>query len=103
MFLERLDKPVLNTTYYVPNNNVNDMPNCTKYCHDRSQEACENVNLELFKDRGTRGFPSAENWLKESALPTGNNLKQGSVACARYAVRNFRRVRLSWRQTRSQT
>lgn len=81
MFLERLDKPVLNTTYYVPNNNVNDMPNCTKYCHDRSQEACENVNLELFKDRGTRGFPSAENWLEESALPTGDNLKLGSVAC----------------------
>lgn len=81
MYLERLDTPVVDTKYYVRIGNQNDMPNCTKYCHDRAQEVCENPNLSLFRGRGPGGFPNAENWLEESALPTGSEPKLGSVAC----------------------
>lgn len=81
MILERLDKPILNTKYYIPNNNENDMPNCTKYCHDRGQEACENIELKLFKDIGVKGFPMADKWLEHSALPTGTEVKPFSIAC----------------------
>lgn len=81
MILERLDKPILNTKYYIPNNNENDMPNCTKYCHDRAQEACENIELKLFKDIGVKGFPMADKWLEHSALPTGTEVKPFSIAC----------------------
>lgn len=81
MILERLDKPILNSKYYIPNNNENDMPNCTKYCHDRAQEVCEDVNLKLFKDISVKGFPMADKWLEHSALPTGTEVKPFSVAC----------------------
>lgn len=81
MILERLDRPVLNTEYYVPNNDENDMPNCTKYCHDRAQEICENIFLKLFKNISEKGFPMADKWVEYSALPTGTELKPFSIAC----------------------
>lgn len=81
IYLERLDPPVLYTTHYQPNGNDNDMPNCTKYCHDRAQEACENINLKLFSDRESIGFPMADKWLEKSAFPTGKEPRTGSIAC----------------------
>lgn len=80
MFLERLDAPILGTEYYKPNGTATDMPNCTKYCHDRSQESCQNPSLKMFKDSGASGFPEADNWLDKTILPTGNDPKAGSVA-----------------------
>ena len=81
MYLERLDKPVLNSEYYVPAGTENDMPNCTKYCHDRAQEACEKTDLRLFKDIDVKGFPMADTWIQHSILPTGKDLRTGSIAC----------------------
>ena len=80
MFLERLDAPRLGTKYYHNNGNENDMPNCTKYCHDRAQESCENKELKLFTDRVPNGFPSADKWLDNSSFPTGSKPRVGSIA-----------------------
>ena len=78
-FLERLDPPVYGSEYYKNLNTVNDMPNCTKYCHDRAQEACGNKNLQLFTDRGPGGFPGASSWLEHSALPVSDTGRLGSI------------------------
>lgn len=77
-FLERLDAPELGTEYYPKLNNANDMPNCTAYDCDRVHEACGNKNLILFTDRGAYGFPEAENWLVNSALPVKD---AGALGC----------------------
>lgn len=80
-YLERLDAPVIGTTYYKANNDENDMPNCTKYCHDRAQEAVGNTQLRLFTDIGIKGFPMADKWLAHSALPVSDTPKLGSICC----------------------
>ena len=78
-FLERLDPPVYGSEYYPRIGNANDMPNCTKYCKDRAHEAVGNNNLQLFTDRGPGGFPSADNWLTNSALPVVDIGKLGCI------------------------
>lgn len=80
MFLERLDPPKIGTKYYRNNGNLNDMPNCTKYSHDRAQEACEDKELKLFTDRVPNGFPPADEWNDHSSYATGSVPKVGSVA-----------------------
>ena len=81
MYLIRTVPPKLNTKYYVPNGNENDMPNCTKDCHDRAQEACEDITLKLFTDIDIGGFPMADKWIEHSALPVGDVAKVGSICC----------------------
>lgn len=80
MYLERLDAPIISTEYYQNLGNDNDMPNCTKYCHDRSQESCENPTLKMFKTHSAEGFPDADKWLQDTILVTGDDPKIGSVA-----------------------
>jgi len=80
MFLERLDAPELAKPYYLPNGNINDMPNCTKYYVGRAHEAVEDPTIILFKGRGAFGFPEADNMINDSLLETGEQIKLGAGA-----------------------
>lgn len=78
-YLERLDKPVLGTTYYKALNSTLDMPNCTKYCTDRAHEAVGDTQLKLFEDLSAGGFHRADKWITYSALPTGDEPREASI------------------------
>lgn len=88
MYLERLVKWGIETSkYYVPLgpfnfNQPNDntqMPNCTRYCNQRGNEACE-AESPIAIGRVDGSFGNAKDWWFESPLPKGFILKPGSIA-----------------------
>ena len=89
MFLTRLSKSGIDTSKYYQTkkfnkalNTTNDMPNCVCYDTCRTYEASQvDEPFIMFKNRSAGGYPDAENWYKETILPKGSQLKEGSIAC----------------------
>ena len=87
MYLERLNIFADDNKYYSYGgafyncDYVNMMPNCTEYCLLRTFEAMEtDAPVQLFNGRSALGYPKAKDWLKDTILPTGTELKDGCVA-----------------------
>lgn len=79
MFLERTSNSgILESEYYVFNGNAIDMPNCTRYAHDRAKEECWDVNLEAARPSG--GFGNAKHWYSTTSLPKGSEMRVGAIA-----------------------
>lgn len=79
MFLERLSRNgIEESPFFKRWGNSNDMPNCTRFDYDRTQEACDNPNIYIARPES--GFNIAKMWWYESPYPKGNEIKVGATA-----------------------
>ena len=88
MYLERLNTAGMETSpYYAPNGKFNpagkyddtQMPNCTRYCNCRANEALNAKTPQSIAKVGG-GFGNAKEWWSQSPLPKGYTLKPGCIA-----------------------
>ena len=86
MYLERLGIFSEDNKYYQYGGEfyncsyANMLPNCTEYCLLRTFEAMEtDAPVQLFNGRSALGYPKAKDWLKDTVLPTGTELKSGCI------------------------
>ena len=79
MFLERLSKNgIEESPFFKRWGTSGDMPNCTRYAYDRTQEACDNPNIYIARPES--GFDTAKKWWYESPYPKGSEIRCGAVA-----------------------
>lgn len=89
MFLTRLSKSGIDTSKYYQTKKfnkalgtINDMPNCVCYDVCRTYEICQvDEPFIMFKNRSAGGYPDADSWYRDTILPKGKDLKEGSIAC----------------------
>lgn len=88
MYLERLSVDGISASpYYTPGGRFNpagkyddtQMPNCTRYCNCRANEALDAKTPQSIARVGG-GFGNAKDWWEESPLTKGYKLKNGCIA-----------------------